>query len=279
MDIFYEIKPLMAFLTSKRGGQFSIGFVPTMGALHEGHLELIKASRSQNNLTVCSIYVNPTQFNNAQDLEKYPRTLDADKEKLEKAGCDVIFAPDNEQMYKGQNDFRFDVGEIGSVLEGEFRLGHFSGVAQVVCKLFNIVQPNRAYFGQKDFQQYKVIEKLVDELHFDIQLTSVPIFRERSGLAMSSRNQRLNENEKANAVVFYQSLLMASELLKKGEQFIIVKGKVKQMCEATPNVKLEYMEWVDTKNLKPVQNVSSRSVLLIAGYVGDVRLIDNLLLE
>ncbi len=250
-----------------------------MGALHEGHLELIRTSRSQNDITICSIYVNPTQFNNAVDLEKYPRTLDSDKEKLEMAGCDVIFAPSNEEMYQTKSEIGFDVGEIGSVLEGEFRPGHFNGVAQVVCKLFNIIQPNRAYFGQKDFQQYRVIEKLVDELQFDIQLTSVPIFREPSGLAMSSRNQRLNESEKANATVFYQSLLMASELLKKGEQIIAVKDKVRQMCEAKPNVKLEYIEWVDTKNLKPVQNVLDGSVLLIAGYVGEVRLIDNLLLE
>jgi pantoate--beta-alanine ligase len=250
-----------------------------MGALHQGHLELVKASRGQNDLTVCSIYVNPTQFNNALDLEKYPRTLASDKEKLEKAGCDAIFAPSNEEMYQRKSEIGFDVGEIGSVLEGEFRPGHFNGVAQVVCKLFNIIQPNRAYFGQKDFQQYKVIEKLVDELQFDIQLTPVPIFRERSGLAMSSRNQRLNESEKANATVFYQSLLMASELVKKGEQFITVKNKVRQMCEAKPNVKLEYIEWVDTKNLKPVQNVLDGSVLLIAGYIGEVRLIDNLLLE
>jgi pantoate--beta-alanine ligase len=279
MEIFYEIKPLRAFLKAKQRQQFTIGLVPTMGALHEGHLELIRTSRSQNDITICSIYVNPTQFNNAVDLEKYPRTLDSDKEKLERAGCDLIFAPSNEEMYQRKSEIGFDVGEIGSVLEGEFRPGHFNGVAQVVCKLFNIIQPSRAYFGQKDFQQYKVIEKLVDELQFDIQLTSVPIFRERSGLAMSSRNQRLNENEKASATVFYQSLLMASELLKKGEQIIAVKDKVRQMCEAKPNVKLEYIEWVDTKNLKPVQNVLAGSVLLIAGYVGEVRLIDNLLLE
>jgi pantoate--beta-alanine ligase len=279
MEIFYEIKPLRAFLSGKRKNLSSIGLVPTMGALHQGHIELITASRVQNDLTVCSIYVNPTQFNNAVDLEKYPRTLDSDKEKLEMAGCDVIFAPSNEEMYQTKSEIGFDVGEIGSVLEGEFRPGHFNGVAQVVCKFFNIIQPSRAYFGQKDFQQYKVIEKLVDELQFDIQLTSVPIFREPSGLAMSSRNQRLNESEKANATVFYQSLLMASELVKKGEQFITVKNKVKQMCEATPNVKLEYIEWVDTKNLKPVQNVLGGSVLLIAGYIGEVRLIDNLLLE
>ena len=279
MEIFYEIKPLRAFLNGKRKNPSSIGLVPTMGALHQGHIELIKASRGQNDLTVCSIYVNPTQFNNAFDLEKYPRTLDSDKEKLEKAGCDLIFAPSNEEMYQGTSQIRFDVGEIGSFWEGEFRPGHFNGVAQVVCKLFNIVQPHRAYFGQKDFQQYKVIEKLVDELQFDIQLTSVPIFRELNGLAMSSRNQRLNETEKENATVFYQSLLMASELLKKGEQIIAVKDKVRQMCEANPNVKLEYIEWVDTKNLKPVQNVLAGSVLLIAGYVGEVRLIDNLLLE
>jgi pantoate--beta-alanine ligase len=279
MEIFYEIEPLRAFLDNKRKGSLSIGMVPTMGALHQGHLELIKAARSQNDLTVCSIYVNPTQFNNSSDLEKYPRTFDRDKELLVKTGCDVIFAPSNEQMYQGESQIRFDVGEIGSVLEGKFRPGHFSGVAQVVCKLFNIVQPNRAYFGQKDFQQYKVIEKLVDELKFNIQLTSVPIFREHNGLAMSSRNQRLNEGERANAAVFYKSLIVAREELNKGEDIVAVKSKVKQQCENLPNVKLEYIELADVENLKPAQSVSSKAILLIAGYVGEVRLIDNLLMD
>ncbi len=279
MEIFNEIKPLRAYLNTLRRQQLTIGLVPTMGALHHGHLELIRASRKENDVTVCSIYVNPTQFNNKNDLEKYPRTLDADIAQLSTVGCDAIFAPTNLEMYKKASELRFDFGSLDKILEGEFRPGHFSGVALVVSKLFNIVQPNRAYFGQKDFQQYKVIAKLADELLFDIELSSVPIVREPTGLAMSSRNQRLSEPDKLKALVFYHSLLMAKELLLKGESTAAVKVKVKEKCEALPNVKLEYIELADTENLIPSQNVSSKTILLIAGYVGEVRLIDNLLME
>jgi pantoate--beta-alanine ligase len=279
MEIFNEIKPIRAFLNTQKKLSRSIGLVPTMGALHAGHLELIRASRKENDLTVCSIYVNPTQFNNAGDLEKYPRTLASDTTLLEQAGCDVIFAPANTEMYAKPSQLRFDLGHLDKVLEGEFRPGHFSGVALVVSKLFNIVQPTRAYFGQKDYQQVKVVSKLVEELLFDIELKSVPIVREVSGLAMSSRNQRLNKEEQTNATVFYQALQMAKDLLKNGESIIPVREKVKQLCESKPAVRLEYFEWVDAANLKPSENVSSQTILLIAGYVGEVRLIDNLLLE
>jgi pantoate--beta-alanine ligase len=279
MEIFNEIKPIRAFLTAQKKLGRTIGLVPTMGALHDGHIELIRSSRQENDLTVCSIYVNPTQFNNATDLEKYPRTLAADSALLQEAGCDVIFAPANSEMYASPSQLDFDMGHLDKILEGEFRPGHFSGVALVVSKLFNIAAPTRAYFGQKDFQQYKVITRLVEELLFDIELRSVPIVREKSGLAMSSRNQRLTAEERERATVFYRSLLLATDLLKKGESIIPVREKVKQLCESEPAVRLEYFEWVDTVNLKPAENVSSQTILLIAGYVGEVRLIDNLIVE
>jgi pantoate--beta-alanine ligase len=279
MEIFEEIKALKAFLGTRRDKHLSIGLVPTMGALHDGHLELIKASKVENQVTVCSIYVNPAQFNNPSDLEKYPRTIERDSELLQKAGCDVIFAPSNQEMYSQKSALQFDFGSLDKVMEGKFRPGHFSGVALVVSKLFNIVQPNHAYFGQKDFQQFKIISKVVDELLFDLKLSSVPIVREISGLAMSSRNQRLNAEEKTKATFFYQSLIRAKYLLLNGESIEKVRNEVEKKCESIPSVRLEYLELADTENLNPTEIVSSKSILLIAGYVGEVRLIDNLLLE
>jgi pantoate--beta-alanine ligase len=279
MEIFEEIKALKAFLGTRRDKHLSIGLVPTMGALHDGHLELIKASKAENQVTVCSIYVNPAQFNNPSDLQKYPRTVVLDSELLQKAGCDVIFTPNNEEMYAQKSTLHFDFGSLDKVMEGKFRPGHFSGVALVVSKLFNIVQPNRAYFGQKDFQQYKIISKVVGELLFDLKLSSVPIVREQSGLAMSSRNQRLNAEEKTKATIFYQSLIRAKYLLLNGDSIEKVRDEVERKCGSIPGVRLEYLELADTENLNPTEIVSSKSILLIAGYVGEVRLIDNLLLD
>jgi pantoate--beta-alanine ligase len=278
MDIFIEIRPIRAFLSTKRERKISIGLIPTMGALHDGHLDLIRASKRENDLTVCSIYINPTQFNNPADLKKYPRSYESDRDKLQKAGCDVIFAPVNQEMYSMESQIHFDFGHLDKILEGEFRPGHFSGVALVVSKLFNIVQPNRAYFGQKDFQQFKIIAKLTEELLFNIKLVTVPIVRESSGLAMSSRNERLSESDRNNATVFYQSLLIARESLLQGVPLNVVKQKVKEKCEAIPGIKLEYVELAATENLKSTTHVSNKTILLIAGYVGEVRLIDNVLL-
>jgi pantoate--beta-alanine ligase len=278
MDIFEEISGLRAFLDTKREKHFSIGFVPTMGALHQGHIELIKVAKAENQVTVCSIYVNPTQFNNPSDLEKYPRMIERDSHLLKEAGCDVVFIPNNGEMYARKNTLSFDFGQLDKVMEGKFRPGHFSGVALVVSKLFNIVQPDRAYFGQKDYQQFKIITKVVEELLFDLKLSLVPIVREPSGLAMSSRNQRLNAEGKIKATVFYQSLILAKELLLKGVTMEKVKNEVKNKCEAIEDVKLEYIELVDIENFNPTEFVSGKGILLIAGYVGEVRLIDNLLL-
>jgi pantoate--beta-alanine ligase len=278
MDIFEEIEALRAFLGTKRSQKISIGLVPTMGALHAGHLELIKVAKAENEITVCSIYINPAQFNNPSDLEKYPRTVEKDKELLAKAGCDAVFIPKNEGMYAQKSTLKFDFGRLDKVLEGQYRPGHFSGVALVVAKLFNIVQPDRAYFGQKDFQQFKIIGKVVEELMFSIKLSSVPIVREDSGLAMSSRNQRLSAEEKVKATVFYQSLLMAKHLLIKGERMEKVRDEVKKKCESIDGVKVEYLELAEKENLNSLETVSTDSILLIAGYMGQVRLIDNLLI-
>lgn len=279
LRIFEQTKPFRAFLQSQKKVGLSVGLVPTMGALHAGHIELIKISKAENDLTVCSIYVNPTQFNNASDLEKYPRTLGRDEELLKSAGCDAVFAPSNVEMYTQPSQLKFDFGTLDKILEGKFRPGHFSGVALVVSKLFNIVQPHRAYFGQKDFQQLKIITQLVTELLFDLEIKSVPIVRETDGLAMSSRNQRLNLQERKNAVVLYQSLTLAKQLLKEGKSIAEAKQAVKEKCEAMPNIKLEYFELAHAENLLPTENVTDQTILLIAAFVGEVRLIDNLLMD
>ncbi|MBS1505375.1 MAG: pantoate--beta-alanine ligase [Bacteroidetes bacterium] len=278
MDIFKEIEPLKAFLKHKWNSE-SIGLVPTMGALHEGHLSLIEASKRENQLTVATIFVNPTQFNNPGDLAKYPRTLERDLEALKSAGCDVVFAPEVNEMYRRPSTLKFDFGHLDKILEGEFRPGHFSGVGLVVSKLFHIVQPTVAYFGQKDFQQFKIIEKLVEELDFNVTLRRMPIFRESDGLAMSSRNQRLNADERKKAIVFYEALQLAKGILKEGKSVQAVKEAVKKKCEAIEGVKLEYFELAEGDNLTLAENVSDQTVLLIAGFVGEIRLIDNLILS
>lgn len=281
MEIFKEIEPLRAFLEIGRRLHKSIGFVPTMGALHDGHLSLIRASRAQNDLTVCSIYVNPTQFNNATDLAKYPKTVEKDIEMLRQSGCDVLFLPEDSTMYKKEGRLKLDFGVLDKVLEGEFRPGHFSGVALVVSKFFNIIQPNRAYFGQKDFQQFKVINRLVEELNFDIELPFVPTLREPDGLAMSSRNLRLNPEERVKALVFFKSLQLGREELRKGASIDTVKSRVKSLFETTSGVRLEYFEIANAENLTLVESVgnSINCIMLVAGFVGEVRLIDNMFIS
>lgn len=277
MHIFKEIEPLKAFLNQKRGHK-RIGLVPTMGALHSGHVSLLKAAKQETDITVCSIYVNPAQFNNPSDLEKYPRTLDKDLALLEDNSCDVVFVPENKEMYEAAPTIQFDFGRLDKIMEGKFRPGHFSGVALVVSKLFNLVSPHIAYFGQKDFQQFKIIERLVEELKFDLKLRCMPILREEDGLAMSSRNQRLDEEQRKKAIVFYESLILSKELLTKGEKLSDVRHQINLKCEAV-GVKLEYLELANEENLSSVEIVRGKNVLLIAGYVGEVRLIDNILMH
>src|SRR5260221_4353667 len=275
MQIFTKIEALKAFLKQKRANKQTIGLVPTMGALHAGHLFLVESSRAENQVTVGTVYVNPTQFNNASDLDKYPRSIDSDMELLEKGGCDALFYPDNQEMYAKTSTVKIEFGDLDKILEGKFRPGHFSGVALVVSKLFNIVQPAIAYFGQKDFQQFKIIEELVDELKFDVKLKRMPVFREADGLAMSSRNMRLHDADRKKAIVFYESLSAAQKLLAQGQSILNVKEFVKQKCESIYGVKLDYFELADSENLNLLETVTDKSVLLIAGFIGEVRLLDN----
>lgn len=253
-----------------------IGFVPTMGALHAGHLSLINTAKAENDITICSIYVNPAQFNNPNDLAAYPVHLEKDTELLMAAGCDVLFCPAHSEMYPHQNNIRFDFGTLDKVLEGEFRPGHFSGVALVVSKLFNIVAPDRAYFGQKDFQQLKIVEKLVSDLNFNLSVRSVPIVREADGLAMSSRNARLTREQRSIATVFYESLKLAQQKIKQGEPMPEIVTAIRAFCESKTGVMLEYLTLAD-HNLSLIPSPTLGSVLLIAGYIGEVRLIDNLI--
>jgi pantoate--beta-alanine ligase len=280
VHIFNEIEPFRAFLRSLRNVGKTIGFVPTMGALHEGHLELIKQSKSENAVTVCSIFVNPAQFNNPTDLAKYPRTIEGDTSLLKSVGCDVLFLPAVSEMYPSSEALTFNLGALDNILEGEFRPGHFSGVALVVSKLFNIVHPTRAYFGQKDFQQVMVIKKLVNDLNFDLNIVVVPTVRENDGLAMSSRNLRLNPENRKKALLLYQSLQEAKALLLHGKNFSEVKKIIQSKFKST-DVRLEYFELCEAENLKSLNSVdaNTKAVLLVAAYVGEVRLIDNMLIH
>jgi len=281
MEIFKQIAPLKSFLEEHRRAGKTTGLVPTMGALHAGHVALIEAAKAQNHVTVCSIYINPTQFNNTVDLQKYPRTLALDTALLEKTGCDVVFCPDNEEMYRQPSALTFDFGALDKVMEGKFRPGHFSGVALVVAKLFNIVQPHQAYFGQKDWQQFAIISQLTEELRFGLTLHEVPTLRESDGLAMSSRNLRLSDSQRPRAVVFYKALLTAKAMLRNSESILSVKNAVTKIVEAEPEIRLEYFEVTDSKNLNVLENVeaSDKPIMCIAGYVGEVRLIDNMFLD
>lgn len=280
MQIFKEIGPLKAFLVEKRKQGQTLGFVATMGALHEGHLKLIRDSQNDNSTTICSIFVNPSQFNNLADLQKYPRTLEKDILMLTETGCDALFCPEVETMYDQKSHLRFDFGNLNKVMEGQFRPGHFSGVALVVSKLLHIVEPDIAYFGQKDWQQFAIIRQLVTELKFNVVLKSVPTLREPNGLALSSRNARLTSVQREKASLISRVLTSAKEKLKSGTSVGEVKDFVTTTLEAEAEFKVEYFEVADSENLTLLRNVteSARPILCIAVFVGDVRLIDNMFL-
>lgn len=281
MEIFKQISPLKAYLKRARLLGKTIGLVPTMGALHQGHIALVRAAQPQNNITVCSIFVNPAQFNNSADLLKYPRTLEKDIKLLEEVHCDVLFCPDSKEMYPEKSTMTIDFGPIDKVMEGKFRPGHFSGVGLVVSKLFNIVQPDNAYFGQKDWQQFSIINRLADELNFNVNVHGIPTLREADGLALSSRNLRLTPDQRSKATVFYRALVKAGRKIKSGEKIAAVKTDIENMIADEAGVTLEYFEVAESKNLNPLENVenASRPIMCIAGYVGEIRLIDNMFLD
>jgi pantoate--beta-alanine ligase len=278
MEIFKQIAPLKAFLQTQKNAGKTVGLVPTMGALHQGHLSLIRASQRENDLTVATIYVNPTQFNNSSDLQKYPRIIDKDTQLLNEVLCDVLFCPDDVEMYPQKSIINIDFGPLDDVMEGKFRPGHFSGVALVVGKLLNIIEPTRAYFGQKDWQQFTIISRMVKELRFNVALRGIPTLREPTGLALSSRNLRLTPDQQVKAAVFHKALTDANAQLLAGKKTYEVKRSIEKYFDADPEVRLEYFEITDHENLIPVENVSAseKAIMCIAGYVGEVRLIDNM---
>jgi pantoate--beta-alanine ligase len=258
-----------------------IGFVPTMGALHEGHLTLVSEAKKQNDLVVASIFVNPTQFNNANDLAKYPRTEDADVALLENVGCDILFTPYPEDMYPQPVRTMLNFGEVETVMEGAFRQGHFNGVGMVVTKLFHIVKPNRAYFGQKDLQQCLVIKQLIQDYSFDIELVIMPTVREADGLAMSSRNRRLSPAQRQAAPKIYAALQQTAQLLQNGASLQTAQDFYAQQIQAEPTFRFEYFEIVNLDTLATVTDLTQHRqvALCTAVFMDEVRLIDNLIVD
>lgn len=278
MDFFTDVASLQATLTGlKRQGK-RIGFVPTMGALHEGHLSLVARAREENDYTLCSIYVNPTQFNDASDLKNYPRTLDQDREMLMGAGCDGLFFPTDAIMYPKPTVLRIQFGHLETVMEGMHRPGHFQGVGLVVGKLLHLTQPDRAYFGEKDLQQFAIIRQLVHDLMFPVEVIRVPIVREPDGLAMSSRNRRLSAEDREQATLLYRTLSEAKGQLLEGKSIAEVKNWVATTLAAKEGVALEYFEVAHSDTLELLSELSADipTSLCIAAQVGPVRLIDNL---
>lgn len=277
---FHQIAPLREYLHSHRCQNKSIGLVPTMGALHEGHLALVKSCKAQNDFTIVSIFVNPTQFNNPDDLKNYPRDESRDLALLESLGCDAVFIPSVEEMYTRETITRIDFGPVETRLEGKFRPGHFSGVALVVSKLFHIVQPDNAYFGQKDLQQYVIINQLVNDLSFPVSLQCEPIVREESGLAMSSRNARLSPSERVKASVIYRSLVEGRDRIVQSDAdySVICREMMQKLRDA--GLDPEYYEIVQTETLEAAENGQVQSLAIcVAALVGEVRLIDNIIIE
>lgn len=256
----------------------SVGFVPTMGALHQGHLSLLKRAKEENEISVCSIFVNPTQFNNPEDLQKYPRTLDHDLEMLENAGCDVVFVPDVSEIYPAPVKLKFDFGRLERILEGEFRPGHFNGVGIVVSKLFNIVKPAKAYFGLKDIQQCAVINQLVKDLSFNVELVFCETVREKDGLAMSSRNVRLNSIAREQAPYLFKTLKNGKELLQSGASVAETLQIIKSEFNERPEFQLEYYEITDFETLESITTFKStqKTAIILAAHLNGVRLIDNI---
>ncbi len=273
-DIEHKINEL------KQQGK-SIGFVPTMGALHQGHLSLIEASREQNDVTICSVFVNPTQFNDINDFKKYPVTIETDILLLTEQGNDILFLPSVEEMYpKGTNGIEhYELGELETLLEGKYRPGHFQGVCQIVNRLFNIVKPHRAYFGQKDYQQCMVIKKMVEIKQLPVEIVVHPTIREKNGLAMSSRNLHLSEEDKEKATIIYKTLSYI-KANKSEVDLITLKQEAAQMLMDNGFERIDYVEISDAETLKPLHNISDSkgAVALVAAFIGGVRLIDNLLL-
>ncbi len=278
MLVFERKNELVVFVRNAKNQGKTIGFVPTMGALHAGHLSLVKISVEQCDMTIASVFVNPIQFNNPKDLEKYPRTFDADSKMLEEAGCDVIFYPSVEEMYPTEAVEEFDFGQLETVMEGAFRPGHFNGVAVVVKRLFEIVNPDKAYIGKKDFQQLAIVKALVKQIQFPVEIIGMETVREPDGLAMSSRNMRLSPDERTKAVEISKVLKFIQENKSRYSPLLLEAQAIDRLSK---NFKVEYIQIVDGHSLQPISswNQTDYPVVCAAAFLGEVRLIDNLELE
>jgi len=280
MKVFKTVDSIQNYL-SIIDKKKSLGFVPTMGALHKGHLSIVNKAKNENSIVVVSIFVNPTQFNNEDDLNKYPVTLENDLKLLETEHCDVVFIPSVNEIYsKNIKSEVFDFDNLDKVMEGEFRKGHFDGVGTIVKKLFEIINPNRAYFGEKDFQQLQIIRKMVKNNNLPVKIIGCDIYRENDGLAMSSRNTRLNTKQRNEAPIIYKTLIKAAELFPN-KDIHFVKEMVKKVYETNDTLNLEYFEIADIETLKPIliKNNDKKYRAFIAVFAGEIRLIDNIALN
>ena len=279
--IVYRTKTdLTGHLLSLQNEEKSIGLVPTMGALHQGHMSLVEKAAAENDVVVVTIFLNPTQFNDPSDLDLYPKTLDQDLELLRQLEADLVFVPAVKEMYPNEDTQVFDLGGLDKVMEGKLRPGHFNGVAQIVSKLFLMIRPHRAYFGQKDFQQLVVIHRLVEILDMNLTIVSCPIIRENDGLAMSSRNTRLSKEERKLAPFIYETLVHASELMEALSPSQLQEWVILQFKKQS-TFKLEYFEIVEDKGLIPIVKWDEEvnKVACLAVLLGGVRLIDNLIFD
>jgi len=279
MIIFETIQELRQYLLLNRTEGKRIGFVPTMGCLHQGHCALIKRSADENEVTVLSIFLNPTQFSCREDYAKYPRCREQDIKAAEEAGATVVFAPDENELYPLGFQTYVDVRDLAKPLCGEPRPGHFIGMATIVLKLFNIVQPDQAYFGQKDYQQVCIVKQMVRDLNLEINVVSCPTIREESGLACSSRNTRLSSEEKARAAAIYRLLQEAADAIKQGvAESSILYEKIRKGLE-DGGMEVEYVELVDATTLLPVEKIIGETLIAVAVFIGTTRLIDNILVQ
>lgn len=275
MFVFERKTELNQFVAKAKAQSKSIGFVPTMGALHAGHIALVEAAVDQCDLVVASVFVNPIQFNNAKDLKKYPRTFESDRKMLEEVGCDVVFYPSEQEMYPNEVVEKFDFGQLETVMEGASRPSHFNGVAVVVKRLFDLVHPDFAFFGKKDFQQLAIIKDLVKQMKSDIQIVGLDTVREKDGLAMSSRNTRLSKQNREIAVELFRALNFIKQNKKNFDPPQLEAEAIRKL---KTNFKVEYIQIIDGNNLQSISdwNQSNYPVVCAAAFLGDVRLIDNL---
>ena len=274
MQVCYTINELLSCVDKLKEEKKSIGLLPTMGALHEGHLSLAKRAKNENDVLICSVFVNPIQFNNQEDLEKYPRDLEGDLALLEGVNCDFVFAPSAEEVYAEKPEFTYSFGKLENVLEGPQRPGHFNGVATIVHKLFNWSKADKAYFGEKDFQQVAIVKDLVRQFSIPIEIVECPIYRDEDGLATSSRNRRLSAKARAIAPKIHEILLKSASLMKT-LSISQVKGYVESEFKMRKEFTLEYFEIVDAITLQPVKvKGENKTVGCVAVWLDGVRLID-----